>query len=54
VSTHSFRRTGITKLHDAGVPLRTIQKRTGHVSLANLALYIDVDPREVDRVGELL
>lgn len=54
VSTHSFRRTGITRLHDAGVPLRTIQKRTGHASLANLALYIEVNQDDVDAAGELL
>ena len=54
VSTHSFRRTGITKLHDAGVPLRRIQARTGHVSLGNLALYVDVRQSEVDADGELL
>lgn len=54
VSSHSFRRTGITRLHDAGVPLRTIQKRTGHASLANLALYIEVNQDDVDAAGELL
>jgi integrase/recombinase XerD len=54
ISTHSFRRTGITKLHDAGVPLRRIQARTGHASLSNLALYVDVRREEVDADGELL
>jgi integrase/recombinase XerD len=54
ISTHSFRRTGITKLHDAGVPLRRIQARTGHKSLTNLALYVDVRREEVDADGELL
>lgn len=54
VSTHSFRRTGITRLHDAGVPLRTIQKRTGHASLTNLAFYIEVNQADVDAAGELL
>lgn len=54
ISTHSFRRSGITKLHDAGVPLRRIQARTGHVSLGNLALYVEVNQAEVDADGELL
>ena len=54
VSTHSFRRTGITKLHDAGVPLRTLQQRTGHASLANLASYVEVNQSDVDAAGELL
>lgn len=54
VSTHSFRRSAITKLHSQGVPLKTIQRRSGHASLANLALYIDVDQAEIDNAGELL
>lgn len=54
VSTHSFRRSAITKLHDAGVPLRTLQKRTGHASLSNLALYVEVRQSDVDAAGELL
>ncbi|MBW4549083.1 MAG: tyrosine-type recombinase/integrase [Symplocastrum torsivum CPER-KK1] len=54
VSTHSFRRTGITKLHDAGIPLRTLQQRTGHASLANLALYVEVNQADIDAAGELL
>ena len=52
-STHRFRWTGITKLHDAGVPLWRIQARTGHVSLGNLALYVDVRRSEVDANGKL-
>lgn len=54
VSTHSFRRTGITKLYHAGVDLKTLQRRTGHASLANLALYVDVPQSAVDAAGELL
>jgi integrase/recombinase XerD len=54
VSTHSFRRSSITCLHSQGVPLKTIQRRSGHASLANLALYIDVDQAEIDAAGELL
>ncbi len=54
VSTHSFRRGGLTKLYRAGVPLPIIQKRSGHASIANLSLYIDVDRHQVDAAGELL
>ena len=53
-STHSFRRTALTKLYKAGVPLPTLQKRSGHASSASLALYIDIDREEVDAAGELL
>lgn len=54
VSTHSFRRTAVTRLYHAGVDLKTLQKRTGHVNLANLALYVDVPQTAVDAAGELL
>lgn len=54
VSTHSFRRTGITRLYHAGVDLKTLQKRTGHVGLSNLAVYVDVPQSAVDAAGELL
>lgn len=54
VSTHSFRRTAVTRLYHAGVDLKTLQKRTGHVNLSNLALYVDVPQSAVDAVGELL
>ena len=42
VSTHSFRRTALTRMHMAGVPLRTIQRISGHSSLAALAFYLEV------------
>lgn len=42
VSTHSFRRTALTQMSQAGVPLRTIQKLSGHESLAALQRYLEV------------
>lgn len=54
VSTHSFRRTAVTQLYHVGVDLKTLQKRTSHVNLANLALYVDVPQAAVDAAGELL
>jgi integrase/recombinase XerD len=40
-STHSFRRTYITKLRGKGVSPRQIQRRTGHKSLGSLMPYFD-------------
>lgn len=42
VSTHSFRRTALTQMHNAGVPLRVIQRISGHSSLATLQRYLEV------------
>lgn len=54
ISTHSFRRSGLTKLYKQGIPLPTLQKRSGHASIANLSFYLDIDREEVDAAGELL
>jgi integrase/recombinase XerD len=37
-STHSFRRTALTRLSNAGVPLRVIQEISGHETLSALDL----------------
>jgi integrase/recombinase XerD len=44
--THSMRRTFLTNLSRAGIPLRTIQEMSGHSSLAQLQEYLDVDPAD--------
>jgi integrase/recombinase XerD len=41
-SSHSFRRTCLTTMSDAGVPLRHIQSISGHRSLAALERYLGV------------
>lgn len=45
-STHSFRRTALTEMYRAGVPLRTIQAISGHKSLLALQVYLEVDPND--------
>jgi len=47
ISTHSTRRTFITRLHSAGVDLYTIQKITGHQDLKALSHYVEIS---ADRV----
>ena len=46
-STHSFRRTGLSLLSNAGIPLRVIQKISGHRSLEELQRYLEVTPEQV-------
>ena len=46
-STHSFRRTGLTQLSNAGIPLRVIQEISGHNNLEQLQKYLEVMPEQV-------
>jgi integrase/recombinase XerD len=45
-STHSMRRTCLTTMSRAGIPLRTIQDISGHTSLSQLQEYLAVDPAD--------
>ncbi|MEM9487335.1 MAG: site-specific integrase [Cyanobacteria bacterium P01_F01_bin.116] len=47
-STHSFRRTALTRLSNAGTPLRVIQKISGHASLTELQKYLDVTDDQME------
>ncbi|WP_431193613.1 tyrosine-type recombinase/integrase [Trichocoleus desertorum] len=48
VSTHSFRRTALTRMSSAGVPLRVIQEISGHRSLQALQRYLDVSEGQLE------
>jgi len=48
VSTHSFRRTALTKLSASGIPLRVIQQISGHRSLQALQRYLEVSEEQVE------
>ncbi|MGB6302089.1 MAG: tyrosine-type recombinase/integrase [Rivularia sp. (in: cyanobacteria)] len=54
ISTHSTRRTFITKLHRNGCDIYTIQKITGHQDLKALGHYIDIDADVVKGAIEAL
>ena len=41
VSTHSFRRTALTQMSNAGIPLRVIQEISGHRTLDELYKYLE-------------
>ena len=47
VSTHSFRRTALTQMSNAGIPLRVIQEISGHRTLDELYKYLEVRPEQV-------
>ena len=46
-STHSFRRTAITLMSDAGIPLKVIQEVSGHRNLQHVQGYIEVRESQV-------
>lgn len=46
-STHSTRRTFITRLYERGVDIHTIQRITGHSDLKSLIRYIDIHPDRI-------
>jgi integrase/recombinase XerD len=47
ISTHSFRRTALTQMSNAGIPLRVIQEISGHRNLEELQKYLEVSPEQV-------
>jgi integrase/recombinase XerD len=47
ISTHSTRRSFITKLAKRGISLATIKKATGHTDLKVLSRYIEVSDEDV-------
>lgn len=47
ISTHSTRRSFITKLHNKGTATATIKKITGHKDFKSLERYIDINADEV-------
>ncbi len=46
ISTHSFRRTALTQMSNAGVPLRHIQEISGHSTLNELQVYLEVNEEQ--------
>ena len=46
VSTHSFRRTALTQMANAGIPLRVVQEISGHNDLGTLQRYLEVSPEQ--------
>lgn len=53
-SSHSFRRTALTVMHRRGIPLGTIQKISGHESLAALQRYLEVTEGEMQLAVQCL
>jgi len=54
ISTHSTRRTFITRLWEKGVDLHTLQELTGHSDTKTLRGYIETNPERVSGALALL
>lgn len=54
ISTHSTRRTFITRLYRQGVDIETLRALTGHKDLKVLITYIEKDPARAARAINLL
>lgn len=54
VSTHSFRRTALTMMSSAGIPLRVIQEISGHNNLEALQRYLEVSPDQKKRAVSVI
>lgn len=49
VSTHSFRRTALTRMHEQGIPLRHIMAISGHQNLYTLECYLGVTEKHKEK-----
>jgi integrase/recombinase XerD len=46
-STHSYRRSVISQLHERNIPIKVISTISGHRSLASISHYIDINDKQV-------
>ncbi|MBD2526800.1 site-specific integrase [Nostoc sp. FACHB-133] len=53
-STHSLRRTALTQMSSAGIPLRAIQEISGHSDLGTLQCYLEVTPEETRKAVSVI
>ena len=54
VTPHVMRHTGITKLVEAGIDLPTIQRISGHKTLAMVMRYVHLSDDHIDRSIEVI
>lgn len=54
VTPHVMRHTGITKLVEAGIDLPTIQRISGHKTLAMVMRYVHLSDDHIDRAIEAI
>ena len=53
-SSHSGRRTFITRLIEQGVDIKAVSKLAGHSNISTTAIYVDDNPERLKRISELV
>jgi len=54
VSTHSFRRTALTQMSNAGIPLRVIREISGHKTANGIQVYLEVTDKQIKEAASTL
>nr|WP_242604517.1 tyrosine-type recombinase/integrase [Legionella gresilensis] len=49
-SSHSGRRTFITKLIEQGVDIKAVSRLAGHASIVTTSIYVDDNPDRLKRI----
>ena len=52
-SSHSGRRTFITRLIEQGVDIKAVSKLAGHSNISTTAIYVEDNPERLKRIAEL-
>jgi len=53
-SSHSGRRTQITRLIEQGVDIKAVSRLAGHANIATTAIYVEDNPERLKRISELI
>jgi integrase/recombinase XerD len=52
-SSHSGRRTFITRLIEQGVDIKAVSRLAGHSNISTTAIYVEDNPERLKRIAEL-
>lgn len=53
-SSHSGRRTFITRLIEQGIDIKAVSRLAGHSNISTTAIYVDDNPEKLKRISEMV
>lgn len=53
-SSHSGRRTFITRLIEQGIDIKAVSRLSGHSNISTTAIYVDDNPERLKRISEMV